>query len=527
MDTSKVIVINHKAGAKKYGRAKWAQITDAVSLLVEADKARGVVTQVVQIDSRPQMEFFGGKPVTKASSAQQTKRAIDAIFDAVHPHYILLLGGPDLIPHVKLRNPIADGEDIRVPSDLPYACNERYSLDIETYKGPTRVLGRLPDVTGKQDPSYLIGLLKTASTWKPRPKNSFKKYFALTAEVWKGSTRKSVRKLFKSTKKLNLIPPDAVPWSKSELAARVHFINCHGADFDHRFFGEGNGDFPIAHSSDLLAGVQEGTVVAAECCFGMQLYKPTSTVPMGLCNRYLEMGAYAFIGSSNIAYGPAEGNGLADLICIFFIRSLQSGASTGRAMLEAHQQFISGEDPVGPHALKTLAQFNLLGDPSIHPISKPKIRSIPAEEKSFFSKATSGLPKSLAEGASLLEIAARSNRRQELLSRGLEFSDSVLTASTASRKAVHGHLKQEMVEYAKKHELGTITNLSAFNVEPSDKPSPKSKSARAMKHSPLGSFIVALVADAASETETKESSGRWQACKDYHQTFVGSKTARR
>ncbi len=74
------------------------------------------------------------------------------------------------------------------------------------------------------------------------------------------------------------------------------------------------------------------------------------------------------MGSSTIAYGPADSNALADLLTQYFIKSILNGASTGRAFLEARQQFLSVSGPqLDPYELKTLAQFYLLGDPSLQP----------------------------------------------------------------------------------------------------------------------------------------------------------------
>jgi hypothetical protein len=114
-----------------------------------------------------------------------------------------------------------------------------------------------------------------------------------------------------------------------------------------------------------------GTVVAAECCYGAQLYDPSiARGDVGICNRYLARGAVGFFGSSTIAYGPSEGNGSADLICQFFMLRVLAGASLGRAAIEARQKFSLQATHLDPTDLKTLAQFNLLGDPSVTPVSK-------------------------------------------------------------------------------------------------------------------------------------------------------------
>jgi len=75
-----------------------------------------------------------------------------------------------------------------------------------------------------------------------------------------------------------------------------------------------------------------------------------------------------FFGSTTIAYGPSEGNGNADLICQYFLQRVLAGASLGRAALEARQKFAGEHTHLDPFDLKTLAQFYLLGDPSLQPV---------------------------------------------------------------------------------------------------------------------------------------------------------------
>jgi hypothetical protein len=113
-------------------------------------------------------------------------------------------------------------------------------------------------------------------------------------------------------------------------------------------------------------------VIAAECCYGAQLYDPADTLGQpGICSAYLLDGAYGFFGSTTIAYGPSAGNGQADLVCQFFLDAVLKGASLGRAALEARQRFAALYSHLDPIDLKTLVQFYLLGDPSIHPVAAP------------------------------------------------------------------------------------------------------------------------------------------------------------
>jgi len=112
------------------------------------------------------------------------------------------------------------------------------------------------------------------------------------------------------------------------------------------------------------------TVVSAECCYGAELYDPSvAKGQMGICNTYLAGGAYGFFGSSTTAYGPSSGNGSADLVCQYFLQRVLAGSSLGRATLEARQRFVQVMSVLDPADMKTLAQFNLMGDPAIHPVA--------------------------------------------------------------------------------------------------------------------------------------------------------------
>ena len=72
----------------------------------------------------------------------------------------MILGSVDVIPHQDLVNPAydpsPDGDPDRLaPGDLPYACDAPYSTAISDFTGPTRVVGRLPDLTNGKTPIIL------------------------------------------------------------------------------------------------------------------------------------------------------------------------------------------------------------------------------------------------------------------------------------------------------------------------------------------------------------------------------------
>jgi hypothetical protein len=373
MAIDKAIVTNASALTAKYQKSGYGKIGAALKLMIEADARRGLNTRVIALDSKAGMAAYGRPPVTSPGDARATKRAIDAICAREKPDYILILGASDVVPLVPLKNPVYSPEpdednDKTVPSDLPYACDAAYSTDINRFVGPTRVVGRLPDLVGASNPQYLLKLLRIATNYKTRTPADYQQYFGLSAQVWQASTRLSLTKLFGNSTGMNISPASGPNWTTRQLAPRAHFINCHGAHYDFRYFGQRGNNFPIAHSANLLPKkIVPGTILAAECCYGAELYDPAKTAGQaGIACTYLGEGAYGVFGSTTIAYGPSSGNGSADLICQYFMHAVINGASLGRAALEARHQFAGQYSHLAPTDLITIAQFYLLGDPSIH-----------------------------------------------------------------------------------------------------------------------------------------------------------------
>lgn len=467
----KVIVTNFTALKEKYGANGLAKIQAAIGKLAKADDKRGLETIVVALDDEEQMTSLGATAVTDAGSPRQNKDAIDAVFDALTPDYLMILGAIDVVPHQDLKNPLfsddPEGDDEEFAyGDLPYACDAAYSRNIKSFTGPTRVVGRLPDLTGASRPKYLLGLLQTATKWHSRPRTDYENYLGITADAWTESTRESLTNIFNNDTDLQTSPTQGFRWANKLVNRRVHFINCHGGDTLSEFFGQSaddEDDMPVSHRAAFLGKarkVSEGTVVAAECCFGGQLYDPSaaSARQMGICNTYLDKKAYGFFGSSTTAYGPAEGNDQADLICQFFIQRVLRGASLGRAALEARQRFIEKASPLSPMNRKTLAQFSLFGDPSIVPIEKPKSKGVAARK----TRAIGGTSRSAAAPREAAAVE-RSERRETLAAKGAVLSD-LQPAYSQTKSPPPQNVQATLEQYMSQMNCKPTTTLS-FNVD--------------------------------------------------------------
>jgi len=294
----KVIVTNLTELKQKNGVAGLKNIQSAVKALIAADKKRGLTTSLVALDDGAAMKKLKAPPVKNAASSRENKEAIDGIYKALAPDYLMILGAIDVVPHQDLKNPLfsadPDGDDERfAESDLPYACDAPYSQNIRDFTGPTRVVGRLPDLTGVQgSPKYLLRLLKTAASWKSLPRSDYQNYLGISADKWRESTSESLTNIFSTDQDLQTSPSKGFKWKAKLINRRVHFINCHGGDTLPDFFGQSttdDDDMPVSHRAVFIGkkgNIAEGTVVAAECCFGGQLYDPSGEDDgqMGMCN---------------------------------------------------------------------------------------------------------------------------------------------------------------------------------------------------------------------------------------------------
>ena len=470
--TLKVIITDESKLRNKYRDTGLRKICDELSRLILSDKKRGVETRIFRIDSSEDMSEVGGRAVGSSQVKRATKEAIDDIYADLEPDYMMILGGPDVVEHQSLRNPLAGGSDPDndVPSDLPYACEHGYHRDVNRFIGPTRVVGRLPDLVGDTNPDYLIRLIVNAQKWRAMDSAGYKKYFGLSCDVWKRSTRMSLRKVFGTSADIHLSPPDGPNWSKQILGARAHFINCHGSLVDPQFYGQLASSYPVSHRSGRLMGkVTAGTVVAAECCYGAELYDANEwEVEMGIANRYLYEGAYGYLGSTNVAYGPANGNGAADYMCQFFMREVLNGASLGRALLQARHEYVNVSAPLDPIDLKTLAQFYLLGDPSVHPTVLPELGK---ETQKF-----------LSERSYRRHILRKRGRRLQMMTASVEAptelkGDEAMAAKSSASKSLAFDVKEG-------------APVLKYRIEPAQKMPPRHWKHKFAKASSRGAMLV-------------------------------------
>ena len=392
MKTTKLVVTSGKSLGRKYGEAGLQKINEAIASLADADSLRGVATLFVRLDEAADTGPYGVSPMQGPTTALKCKKVIDKLSDALSPDYLVLLGAHDVIPHFQVSNPsyqTQGDDDERVPTDNPYACSRPFSSKKRaSYLIPDRVVGRIPDLPGKtSDLSWLLDYLEVARSWKSDTASAYDRDLMVCCDSWRESGAAVVSYLSRSAAGLMLAPPSLYnntaipPILTNSYNHPFHVIKCHGAPLDTMFYGEKNGVYPPVLTSNSLSGkTAAGTVVGAMCCYGAALFDPNDprvnaehSGDAPIPSVYLRQGAYGFAGSTTIAWVGVSTMLCADWIIASFMRYVIQGASTGRAMLDAKQEFVrwinqQGRSPdIGEE--KTLLQFHLLGDPAIHPVT--------------------------------------------------------------------------------------------------------------------------------------------------------------
>jgi len=409
---------------RKYNAANLKLVDRAVKDWIAQDRMRGIKTIHVAVDDAAAMKELDVPAIKGTATASKIKSAIDALWQRLTPDYLVLFGGDEIVPHFVVANPSYDDsgdDDKEVPTDNPYASSRRWSASKRSsYLIPDRVIGRIPDMIEDGDPSWLVDYLATATHWTPETPSTFDKAYTICASPWEAAGEACVEYLGKDASILLVSPPeeDGSAAPQRQLASRLHMIKCHGSPLDPRFFGQRGDSYPTAlFSGTLKPRLKPGTVAAAMCCYGAQVFSPSdkaAAVPGAwpLASTYLRGGAPGFVGSTMIAWVGDKTMVCADWIATGYLKSVLGGASIGRAFLEAKQDYVRwiSEQGSSPDRAdeKTLIEFVLLGDPSIQPVVAP------ASGSSISRVAATG-PRAHALGARAVDLVDQERRQRRFL----------------------------------------------------------------------------------------------------------------
>lgn len=393
MKTLKLVVTHGGRLTKKYGAAGRKKIETAVASLVGRDRQRDITTHSIRLDEPADAARYGFATVTGKPTSGKCKAAIDRLFASLSPDYLVILGSPDVIPQFDVANPTYLGtngdDDVMVPTDNPYACSKPFrAKDRASYLIPDRVVGRIPDLPGSNEPAWLLDYLSVAEAWKVGVARDYADDLMVCCDAWKVAGEACVTYLARPAERLMISPPteDASAVLRGRHGAPLHMIKCHGQSLSATFSGQKGNSYPDALvSTSIQKRTARKAVVGAMCCYGSVVFDPNDPAALlpgapPIPSVYLKQGAYGFMGSTTIAWVGVRSMQCADWLVAGWLRSILRGASLGHALLEAKQDLFKwvnqrGETP-GLEEEKTLLQFQLLGDPSIHIL--PRTDGVPA-----------------------------------------------------------------------------------------------------------------------------------------------------
>jgi hypothetical protein len=384
---------------RKYNDAALEKIKAAIADWQKADHDRGIRTVHVEVDNSEDetMKELGVQPVSGEATAENIKKAVDKLWNKLMPDYLVLFGAHDIVPMFEVINPTKRFRDLdydkNVPTDNPYASSEPFSEDDQnSYLIPDRVIGRIPDMVSDPgdnsrsgDPAWFVDYLETATGWESKDKSVYKDPYVICTSEAKDAGKECVKKAFPTRTLPPLIcPPDSdiSTAARDRLSSRLHMIKCHGNDKkDATFWGYKNASAqnqegtwkPALTSATLKARLEPSTVVATMCCYGAQIFSPKDVDTWPLPSTYLRKGALAFVGPTMKAWVGTDEMSGADVIVTYYLKRVLEGDSIGLAFLKSKQDYHTHDSipgkVLGPQEDKTLIEYILLGDPSIHPVS--------------------------------------------------------------------------------------------------------------------------------------------------------------
>lgn len=332
-----------------------AELHDLIGHYIDSAERRGIHYRYYDLDARA--DYTGDGDAESVVAWLRNLRA-GVIFK-----YVFILGNEKIVDVARWENGAGDTDKF-VEGDFAYTTltiDSPWSGYNYDFLNAARV-GRLPTYKGesfRSFSSYFENAIQSVGVMdRIIP-------YGLSALVWEEESNYAFRPT--STRAVAVSPNVTTDRVKGYLGfeSNLLYFNLHGSDQTRFWYGQNETSYPEAFEPSVLHGLNRPYAIGVEACYGARylggLEPQDSILLTALENRCI-----SFLGSSRIAYGTSQPTGsCADLVVGTYIHGLAQGCSAGDAYVNGLCVLVeSGE--LDDTAAKTLAEFSLYGDPSVH-----------------------------------------------------------------------------------------------------------------------------------------------------------------
>ncbi|HIH20904.1 TPA: hypothetical protein HA244_06585 [Candidatus Micrarchaeota archaeon] len=397
------IVTSSKNLERKYGAETAKEIiSKATELAQTINETEPIGASLYVIDSKESSEGHGFALAENPDDARQVLASIYSIVQKTRPAYLLIVGGPRIIPFQKIENPLAMDEN-RVSFDFVIKASPTIETDnlygmfetpspIERTFFPDVAVARIPDgiEINMEGDKLLVEIMQNAidkHRQKARQQASFSTFTSDDSILdYYGKflfTKTGPNDVLKSPEFFNYIPETM---QVNENATReintlvdnssIMIVLLHGNEpfAEQALAGIGFND-QRQYMAYSPAEMQEtdfyGKTILIDSCWGASLERPANAA---LPIIALRKGANAFMGSTETALSISRKSyksigkesdlsylGVSNSLIYLMSKKLSEGETIGKAFLEAKKSLSWGSEP----EYLTNAEFVLYGDPTL------------------------------------------------------------------------------------------------------------------------------------------------------------------
>lgn len=349
-----IILTRENSLLKEFGECSSKSLHDMILNFTISCKRRGVLYYYLDLDNNQ----VTPRPGTYFPAVD----VLEKINRVAPPKYIFILGNEKIVDVATWED--KTDNDSNIESDWCYAALETSSIwEWRRYDFANMFrVGRLPIYPGEsfdEFKSYFDTIMCVEHGF------TNKKSYSLSALVWEKESDHEYNTFTKG--KVDVSPEITLENVKSRFASdtNIYFFNLHGSDNTKYWYGQRGGNYPEAVEPSIFDNMSEPFILAVEACYGAR-YTGGLTAQNSILLNAITHKCISFLGSSRIAYGrPSPPGSCADVVVGEFLRQISTGKTAGDAFILGMKKLVSSSKNLDDAEVKTIAEFNLYGDPSI------------------------------------------------------------------------------------------------------------------------------------------------------------------